>query len=84
MKIVVVGAGPVGIITSILIKRKYPLFDVVILEQLDKPLKKLKATGNGKCNFLNKGNLSSETYFYPFRYTSHFLFTIWQKILKIK
>ena len=62
MKIVVVGAGPVGIITSILIKRKYPLFDVVILEQLDKPLKKLKATGNGKCNFLNKGNLSSETY----------------------
>ena len=62
MKIIVVGAGPSGIISAILLKRKNPSFDVLVLEQLDKPLKKLTATGNGKCNFANKGNIDASTY----------------------
>ncbi len=62
MKIIVVGAGPSGVISAILLKRRNPSFNIVILEQLDKPLKKLTATGNGKCNFANKGNINASTY----------------------
>ena len=38
---------------SILLK-KYLDIDVVVLEANDKPLKKLLATGNGRCNLSNK------------------------------
>ncbi|MCQ3034637.1 MAG: aminoacetone oxidase family FAD-binding enzyme [Bacilli bacterium] len=62
MRIVIVGAGPSGVISAILLKRKNPSFNVVILEQLDRPLKKVTATGNGKCNFANKGNINASTY----------------------
>lgn len=54
MKIGVVGAGVSGIIFAINRKMKHPLDEVIVLEHLDKPLKKILSTGNGKCNIGNK------------------------------
>ncbi len=39
--------------------KKYLDIDVVVLEANDKPLKKLLATGNGRCNLSNKDLLTS-------------------------
>lgn len=49
--IIVTGAGPAGCICAITAARKGA--KVLVLEKSDKPLKKLLATGNGKCNFTN-------------------------------
>lgn len=53
MKVLIVGAGASGITTAISIKRRYPNDDITVVEHLDKPLKKILATGNGRCNFGN-------------------------------
>lgn len=54
MKIGVVGAGVSGIIFAINRKTKHPNDEIVVLEHLEKPLKKILSTGNGKCNIGNK------------------------------
>ena len=54
MKIGVIGAGVSGIIFAINRKMKHPMDEVIVLEHLDKPLKKILSTGNGKCNIGNK------------------------------
>ena len=54
MKIGVVGAGVSGIIFAINRKMKHPRDEVIVFEHLDKPLKKILSTGNGKCNIGNK------------------------------
>lgn len=51
MKAIIVGAGASGIACAISIKRKYPNDDLIIIDHLAKPLKKILATGNGKCNY---------------------------------
>lgn len=56
MKIVVIGAGVAGLSFAINRKRLYPNDDIVVLEHLDKPLKKVLVTGNGKCNISNSSN----------------------------
>lgn len=53
MKIAIIGAGAAGVMAAISIKRQNPNYNVVIFEHLDKPLKKILATGNGKCNLGN-------------------------------
>lgn len=53
MKIIVIGAGASGVVAAINYKRNHPSDDVLIIEHLDKPLKKILATGNGKCNLAN-------------------------------
>jgi len=53
MKVIFVGAGASGIVGAISYKRNHPTDDVLIIEHLDAPLKKLLATGNGKCNLAN-------------------------------
>jgi len=50
--IVVVGAGASGLLASILLAKKG--YKVVVLEKDKKLAKKLRATGNGKCNITNK------------------------------
>ncbi len=50
--LIVVGAGPAGCICAITAARRGA--NVLVLEKNDKPLKKLLATGNGKCNFTNE------------------------------
>lgn len=53
MKIIIIGAGASGITAAINLKRLNPNDEVLIIEHLDKPLKKILATGNGKCNLGN-------------------------------
>lgn len=54
MKTIIVGAGASGIAAAINLKRKNANEEVLIIEHLDKPLKKILATGNGKCNLGHK------------------------------
>ncbi len=54
MKIGVIGAGVSGTIFAINRKMKHPKDEVIVFEHLDKPLKKILSTGNGKCNIGNK------------------------------
>ena len=49
-RVVVVGAGPAGILASIFASKNN---EVIILERNSSPLKKLLLTGNGKCNYFN-------------------------------
>ena len=56
-KVVIIGGGISGCFAAIRIKEKRPDYKVSIYEQNDKLLKKIYATGNGKCNFANKGFL---------------------------
>lgn len=61
-KIIIVGAGASGVYLSILLKQKLgACVDVIVLEQNASPLKKLLATGNGRCNLSNK-NMSIDYY----------------------
>ena len=53
MKVLIVGAGASGVTAAINHKRNHPNDDVLIIEHLDAPLKKLLATGNGRCNLGN-------------------------------
>lgn len=53
MKIVIVGAGASGVVAAINYKRNHKSDDVLIIEHLEQPLKKILASGNGKCNLGN-------------------------------
>lgn len=53
MKIIVIGAGASGIVAAINYKRNHINDDVLVIEHLATPLKKLLASGNGKCNLGN-------------------------------
>ena len=53
MKVIVIGAGASGITAAINYKRHHLNDDILVIEHLDKPLKKILATGNGKCNLGN-------------------------------
>lgn len=57
MNVIIIGAGASGVTAAINYKRNHQLDEVLIIEQLEKPLKKLLATGNGKCN-LGNANLN--------------------------
>lgn len=54
MKAVIIGGGASGIATAVRIKQNNPNLDVTVLEHLDDILKKIHATGNGRCNIANK------------------------------
>lgn len=56
----IVGAGVSGVVAAIKIKMNNPDQDVFLIEQSDTPLKKLPATGNGKCNINNTSNYNYE------------------------
>ena len=45
-----VGGGPASIISALVLKRRYPDLHVFIIERNEYPLKKLRMSGNGKCN----------------------------------
>lgn len=60
MKIAIIGSGPSGLYTAILTKKSNPGFDVVVFDKEDKLGKKIYATGNGRCNLLNKNILPSK------------------------
>ena len=56
-KLAVIGGGASGVIAAIESKYANESIDVTIFERLPKVLKKILATGNGRCNFTNE-NLS--------------------------
>lgn len=60
MKIAIIGGGASGIFAAIRIKEKHPNFVVSVFEHNEKLLKKIYATGNGKCNFANVGSLEDK------------------------
>lgn len=64
MKILVVGAGAAGIVAAINYKRNHKDDDVLVIERLDSSLKKLLASGNGKCN-LGNSNINFSLYNNP-------------------
>lgn len=49
--LIVIGSGPAGISAAICAARQGK--SVLVLERNEKPCKKIYATGNGRCNFLN-------------------------------
>lgn len=63
MKIAILGAGASGLsLAGLLSDRREELdLDIEIFEQSSAPLRKVKATGNGRCNFTNQ-NMGAEYY----------------------
>ncbi|MCI5643753.1 MAG: aminoacetone oxidase family FAD-binding enzyme [Peptoniphilus sp.] len=62
MNIIIIGAGPAGMVAAINAKNENN--DVTLIEKNDRIGKKLLATGNGRCNYTNL-NLSEENYSSP-------------------
>jgi len=62
LKIAVIGGGASGIATAIYAKRICKDNSVTVFERGDRILKKLLATGNGRCNLSNE-SISPENYF---------------------
>lgn len=61
-KIVIIGGGISGVFAAIKLKERYQNnVDITILEAQDRPLKKLLATGNGRCNLSHK-NIQMKNY----------------------
>lgn len=54
MKVIIIGGGASGVCAAIRIKQNNPDIQVTILEHLNEILKKIHATGNGRCNITNK------------------------------
>ena len=55
MRVIVVGAGASGVLFALAYKRSHHKDEVILLEHKEEPLKKILATGNGKCNLGNTG-----------------------------
>lgn len=53
MRTLILGAGASGLAAAITLKREAPHMDVVLVEKLDEPGRKILATGNGRCNLTN-------------------------------
>ena len=54
MTTIIIGAGASGLAAAITLKQKLPNEQVILLERLSAPGKKILATGNGRCNLTNK------------------------------
>ena len=62
MNIIIIGAGPAGMVAAINAKNENN--NVILIEKNDRVGKKLSATGNGRCNYTNL-NLSEDNYSSP-------------------
>ena len=54
MNVIIIGGGASGVSAAIRIKQNKPQASVTIIEHLSEILKKIHATGNGRCNITNK------------------------------
>lgn len=61
-KIIVIGAGPAGIMSAITASEQSKENEVILVEQNTEIGKKLKITGGGRCNFSNDRNIED---FFP-------------------
>ena len=62
MKIAIIGGGAGGITAAIYAKRENEENSVTVFERSDRVLRKLLATGNGRCNLSNT-DISQRNYF---------------------
>ena len=69
MRIAVIGGGASGVFFALKCKEFYPSYNIVIFEKNNKLLKKIYATGNGKCNFANSGELKD-------KYNNEFVYSL--------
>ncbi|MDD6728246.1 MAG: aminoacetone oxidase family FAD-binding enzyme [Eubacteriales bacterium] len=53
MTAIIIGAGASGLACAVRLKQNMPECEVIVLERMDTPGKKILATGNGRCNFSN-------------------------------
>ncbi|MCM1115312.1 MAG: aminoacetone oxidase family FAD-binding enzyme [Clostridium sp.] len=53
MTTIIIGAGAGGLACAIRLKQNMPSCEVIVLERLNQPGKKILATGNGRCNLSN-------------------------------
>jgi predicted Rossmann fold flavoprotein len=60
MRIAIVGGGAAGIYAALNIKKEHPNFEIHIFEKEKKLGRKLCATGNGRCNLLNRDLVPSK------------------------
>ena len=60
-RIIIIGAGASGVMCSLYLKKSIDDIEVIVLEQNASPLKKLLATGNGRCNLSNQ-NMTIDHY----------------------
>lgn len=60
--VIIIGAGASGLCCAISAKRRLPSLKIMILEKLDRAMKKLIVTGNGRCNITN-GNIDISHYY---------------------
>ncbi|MFQ9980407.1 MAG: NAD(P)/FAD-dependent oxidoreductase [Finegoldia magna] len=59
MKVGIIGAGASGVFAALILKQNY--IDTTVFERNSIALKKIYATGNGRCNFTNR-NVSYKNY----------------------
>lgn len=59
MKVGIIGAGASGVFAALILKQNY--IDTTVIERNTNALKKIYATGNGRCNFTNR-NVSYKNY----------------------
>lgn len=74
MKVAVIGGGASGIACAVSLKKQNKSVDVAVYEKMPRVMKKILATGNGRCNITNV--YSSEEYF---RGSTEFLKTAFEK-----
>ncbi len=60
MNIVIVGGGASGLLSALAIKKYHPTYNVLVIDKNNKLGKKLRATGNGKCNMCNIGDIKNK------------------------
>ena len=53
--VVIVGGGASGLAAAIELGMKAPALDVLVIEKMNEPGRKIRATGSGRCNISNTG-----------------------------
>lgn len=59
---IIIGGGASGVISALSVRKHHPQAKILLLERQFQLLRKVQASGNGRCNLSNR-NLKSENYF---------------------
>lgn len=66
MRIAIIGGGPSGILSAIMLKKKNPKYEVILIEKEERLGKKIYVSGNGRCNLAN--NSVGEKLYHSYRH----------------
>ena len=53
MRIAIIGGGPSGILSAIMLKKKNPNYEVILIEKEERLWKKIYVSWNVRCNLAN-------------------------------